>query len=68
MPVLFLHGTRSIPDPWLTDSIRHVAEHVPDSKVREIDDTGHMGPIHKPEAVADEVIRFFAATPESPRS
>lgn len=36
--------------------------------MREIDDTGHMGPGHKPEAVADEVIRFFAATAEPPRS
>ncbi|MDG5760906.1 alpha/beta hydrolase [Natronococcus sp. A-GB1] len=68
VPVLLLHGTQSVPVPWMTDSVRHVAEHVADSTVREIDDTGHTGPGHKPEAVADQVIRFFAATPDPPRS
>lgn len=68
MPVLLLHGSRSIPDPWFVDGVHHVAEHVGDSTVRKIDDTGHMGPIHKPKTVADEVIQFFAATPEPLRS
>lgn len=63
-PVLLLHGERS--DPWFINGIHHVAEHVTDSHVREIDGTGHMGPIHTPEAVADEVTRFLAATPEAP--
>lgn len=63
-PVLLLHGDRS--DPLFINGIHHVAEHVTDSQVREIDDTGHMGPIHNPEAVADEVIQFLAATPEAP--
>lgn len=68
MPVLLLHGDRSISDPWFIDGVHHVAEHVADSQVREIDRTGHMGPIHKLEAVADEIIRFFAVTPEPTRS
>lgn len=63
-PVLLLHGARS--DPWFINGIHHVAEHVTDSQVREIDGTGHMGPILTPEAVADEVTRFLAATPEAP--
>lgn len=65
-PVLLLHGNRS--DPWFVDGNRHVAEHVTDTKMQEIDGTGHMGPIHKPEAVADEIGRFFAAIQEPPQS
>lgn len=63
-PVLLLCGDRS--NPWFINGVHHVAEHVTDSQVREIDGTGHMGPIHNPEAVADEVTRFLAATPEAP--
>ena len=68
VPSLLLAGTRSIPDPWFSDGVSHVAEHVADSQVREIDGTGHMAPIHEPEAVADEVVRFLAATTEPARS
>ncbi|SDK67939.1 alpha/beta fold hydrolase [Natronorubrum texcoconense] len=68
VPSLLLCGTRSIPDPWFTDGVNHVAEHVADPQVHEVDGTGHMGPIHDPEAVADEVVRFLAATTEPARS
>ena len=64
VPVLLLHGTRSVPDPWFVDSVRHVAAHVDDARVREIEGAGHLGPALEPEAVADELGRFFAATPE----
>ncbi|WP_321112575.1 alpha/beta fold hydrolase [Halorussus salinisoli] len=64
VPVLLLQGTQSMPDPWFIDSANHVAEHVADIHVREIADAGHLGPVLKPEAVADELGRFFAATPE----
>lgn len=67
-PALLLYGTRSIPDPWFVDGVHHVAEHVADPRVREISDTGHLGPIHKTEAVADEVVRFFAERLEPARS
>lgn len=61
VPVLLLHGTRSIPDPWFIDSVHHVAEHVPDASVREISGAGHFGPTHQPKTVADELVRFFEA-------
>lgn len=64
VPVLLLQGTRSMPDPWFIDSAHHVTEYVADIRVREIADAGHLGPVLKPEAVADELGRFFAATPE----
>ncbi|AGB39808.1 alpha/beta fold hydrolase [Natronococcus occultus] len=65
-PVLLLQGGQS--DPWFIDGNHHVAEHVTDSQVSKIDGTGHTGPIHTPEAVADEVRQFFTAAPEPPRS
>ncbi|WP_436345599.1 alpha/beta fold hydrolase [Natronorubrum sp. FCH18a] len=64
VPVLLLQGTRSMPDPWFIDSAHHVTEYVADIHVREIAGAGHLGPVLKPEAVADELGRFFAATPE----
>ncbi|WP_440771318.1 alpha/beta fold hydrolase [Natronorubrum sp. DTA28] len=67
-PFLLLHGTRSIPDPWFIDGVNYIEEHAAPTQVREVDGTGHMGPIHEPEAVADEVGRFFAATTEPARS
>lgn len=64
-PVLLLHG--EISDPWFSNGIDYVAEHVPDSHVHELAGTGHLGPIHSPEAVADEITRFIVPTPETPR-
>lgn len=61
-PILLLHGTRSIPDPWFIDSVRHVDEHAPDTRIREIGGAGHLGPVLEPERIADELIGFFAAT------
>ena len=64
VPVLLLHGDRSIPEPWMVDSVRHVARYVDDVRVREVDGAGHLGPGLEPDAVADELGRFFAATPD----
>lgn len=64
VPVLLLHGSRSIPDPWFVDGVRHVAEHVPDSHVHEISGAGHMGPGTEPIAVADALGEFLAEIPE----
>ena len=64
VPVLLVHGSRSVPDPWFVDSVRHVAAHVDDVRVCEIEGAGHLGPAVESETVADELGRFFAATPE----
>ena len=61
VPVLLLHGTRSEPHPWITDGVRHVADHVPDVQVREITGAGHIGPVLEPEAVATQLAQFFTA-------
>lgn len=57
--VFLLHGTRSVPDSWFIDSVRHVNEHVADTHTREITGAGHIAPVVEPEAVADELVRFL---------
>ncbi len=59
-PVLVLQGSQTT-RRWLIDSVRHVAEHVPDARVREVPGAGHSGMPAQPEKVADELARFFAA-------
>jgi pimeloyl-ACP methyl ester carboxylesterase len=66
MPVLLLHGDRS--SRWFSDSVQHVAEHVPDARLRQIADAAHFGPYTQPRAVADEIIRFFVEIHASGRS
>ena len=63
VPLLLMHGNRSIPLDWWLDSIHHVSEHVRDPHVSEIRNAGHFGPMSEPAAVADELVRFFAAIP-----
>lgn len=58
MPVLLLHGDRS--SKWFSDSVQHVARHLPDATVRQIRNAAHFGPYTQPGAVAEEMIRFFA--------
>lgn len=57
-PVLLLSGTRSA-QTWFTDSVHHVARHIPDAGVREIAGAGHLGSLTAPESVAGELARFF---------
>jgi pimeloyl-ACP methyl ester carboxylesterase len=61
-PVLLLHGERT-PLRWYTDAARHVADHVPHAEIHEVAGAGHAGPILKPEAIGDEVVRFLASCP-----
>jgi pimeloyl-ACP methyl ester carboxylesterase len=63
VPLLLMHGTRSIPLDWWLGGVRHVSEHVPDVHLCEIDGGGHFAPTSEPAAVADELVRFFAAIP-----
>jgi pimeloyl-ACP methyl ester carboxylesterase len=58
MPVLLLYGSNT--DSRFVDSVRHVAGHVAKPHVAEIPGAGHFGPYTEPEAVAAELIQFFA--------
>ncbi len=57
VPVLLLQGTRS--PRWFRDSVDHVAAQLPDVRVREVADGGHMAPVVVPAAVAEELVRFL---------
>lgn len=46
-PTLVLHGPQT-GRSWFTDSVRFVAEHVPNAVVHEIPDTGHLGHLVAP--------------------
>jgi pimeloyl-ACP methyl ester carboxylesterase len=59
-PMLVLHGANTT--PFLTASARHVAELVPNARVREIPGAGHAAPLTHPEALAETLIEFFAPT------
>jgi pimeloyl-ACP methyl ester carboxylesterase len=58
VPVLLLKGSAS--RRWFADSVRHVAAHVMEMRTAEVTDAGHFGPHTHPEAVAEELIHFFA--------
>ena len=60
VPMLVLQGERTT-RRWLVESVRHVAEHVPDARVREIPAAGHSSMAAQPERIAEELARFFAA-------
>jgi pimeloyl-ACP methyl ester carboxylesterase len=59
--VLYLHGALT-PTRWYRDGGDHVAAHAADVRIREVPEVGHFSPILVPEAIADELIRFFEAT------
>jgi len=59
VPVLVLQGTRT--RPWFVDSTKHIAEHLTTPVVREIPGAAHFGPYRQPQAIANELIRFFTA-------
>jgi len=59
-PVLVLLGTDTKPSDHV--GARHVAEHVPNARVHEIPGAGHAAPLTHPEALAEALTEFFAAT------
>lgn len=60
VPVLLLLGASS--RSWFRDSVRHVARHLPRATVHEISGAAHFGPHTAPNAVAEQIVRFFEAT------
>jgi len=60
VPVLVIHGTNT--RPFMTTSVRHVADHVPNATVRAIPDAGHATPLTHPEALAEAFAEFFSPT------
>jgi pimeloyl-ACP methyl ester carboxylesterase len=57
-PVLVLHGSET--KSFLTTSVRHVADHVPNARLQEIPGAGHATPLTHPEALAEALCEFFS--------
>ena len=57
MPVLVLTGARS--RIQFKDAAHHLTERLDDARVLEVPGAGHIGPLTAPEAVAQELVRFF---------
>jgi pimeloyl-ACP methyl ester carboxylesterase len=65
-PVLVVHGSDT--KPYATAAARHVVQHVPNARIREIPGAGHASPLTHPEALADALTEFFspAQRPDPP--
>ncbi len=57
-PALVLQGSAS--KAFLTRSVRHVADHVPNARAQQIPGAGHAAPLTHPEALAEALTGFFA--------
>ena len=57
-PVLLLQGSAT--KPLFTASARHVVDHVPQTRMREIPGAGHAALMSHPEALAEAITEFFA--------
>lgn len=57
MPVLLMQGARS--GDHFKDAVHLLAGALPRSRVVEINDAGHLGPVTHPQTVAEELISFF---------
>ena len=60
-PVLVLHGSDT--KPFWTASAWHVADHVPNARIRKILGAGHAAPLTHPEALAEALTEFFLPAP-----
>jgi pimeloyl-ACP methyl ester carboxylesterase len=61
MPVMLLRGSRTA--KHFKDAVRHVSSRLCDSRVIEIQDVGHLGHVTAPQAIAEELVRFFGGQP-----
>ncbi|HSK53798.1 MAG TPA: alpha/beta fold hydrolase [Jiangellales bacterium] len=65
-PVLVLHGSAT--KPFLIASARHVADHVPNARIRVIPGAGHAAPLTHPHALAEALAEFFSPAQQPARS
>lgn len=60
-PVLAMNGERSALHAWFSRGVRHVTDHAPHARARQIPGAGHWGPVLSPEPIARELVSFFEA-------
>lgn len=61
--VLVLHGSNT--KPFLVTSARHVVDHVPNARVKEILGAGHASPLTHPVELAGALTEFFTPAQQS---
>lgn len=61
-PVLVVHGADT--KPFWIRSARHVANHVPNARIKQIPAAGHAAPLTHPEALAETLTEFFSPSPQ----
>lgn len=66
VPVLLLQGADTA--PWFRESVRYVAEKLPDATVVTVPGAGHLGPRLAPEPVARTLIPFFTIVNQPDRT
>jgi pimeloyl-ACP methyl ester carboxylesterase len=57
-PVLVLTGSDT--KPFFVTSARHVVDHIPNARMREVPGVGHAAPLTHPAALAEALTEFFA--------
>jgi pimeloyl-ACP methyl ester carboxylesterase len=60
-PVLLLRGQQTELRTFFADAVQHIAHHVRDPHLRELQGVGHFAPLLAPESIAEELISFFAS-------
>ena len=58
-PVLLLRGQQTELGTFFSDAAQHIAQHVPDPHVRELQRVGHFALVIAPEPIAKELVSFF---------
>ena len=61
-PALVLHGSET--KPFMTRTVRHVADHVPNARTQQIPGAGHAGSLTHPETLAKTLAEFFVPVQE----
>ena len=57
-PVLMLRGSDA--KPFMTRSVQHVTDHVPNARIQEIPGAGACAPLTRPEPLANALTEFFS--------
>jgi pimeloyl-ACP methyl ester carboxylesterase len=58
-PVLLMRGQQTKLRTFFTDVAQHIAQHVPDPHIRELQGAGHFAPLLAPDSIAEELTSFF---------
>jgi pimeloyl-ACP methyl ester carboxylesterase len=61
MPVLLIQGSRTA--KHFKDAVRHLSGRLDDCRVIEVQDVAHLGHVTAPNAIAQELVRYFGQRP-----